>query len=211
MQLRRVSTLAAVTAVLALGLGACAQQVAGNPVAARESAVDEPSPTGSSAKAPTRTSARPTGDSAEQRPTTSAKGSPTGSGQPTGVKITQRKKTTGFEDCDILSPEEVASTIGARQAGQKGCVQITEDPFVVVLLMVTVANHNDAARPFELGGNTAYEIDEQGDCTVMVMLTDDPKAITPALIATVTPVEGADTCDIARKLVTKAFEKIPNA
>lgn len=211
MQLRRVPALAAATAVLALGLTACAQQVPGNPVAARDTSAGESS---ASAPRPTRTSTAPSATKpSARRPSTTAEDSPTATGRPAGeVKITQRKKTTGFEDCDILSPEEVASTIGAQKGGEKGCLQTTEGPFVVVLLMVTVADHQGDARQFELGGNTAYQIDEQGgDCTVMVMLTDDPEAITPALTATVTPVEGADTCAVALKLATKAFEKIPNA
>ncbi|MCC8244609.1 DUF3558 family protein [Saccharothrix luteola] len=206
MHLRRVP--AALTAVLALtltlGLSACATTVAGSPVAAAGGSTGEKSASGK----PSSTK--------ESSPKTSSKaGSPktTEADKPSGdVKITTKKKTEGYEDCDILTPEDVAAAVGASKGGEKGCVQSTEDPFSVVLFMVTFAEYEGEARTIEVGGNTAYEVKEKGgDCTVLVMLTDDPEEITPAFQATVTPIDEIDPCEIALKLATKAFEKIPNA
>ncbi len=204
MHLRRVPALTTVLALaLTLGLSACATKVAGSPVAAAGGATGEQ--TASGRPSSTSTSSPKTSDKASAPKTTDAE-------KPSGdVKITTKKKTDGYEDCDILTPEEVAAAVGAAKGGEKGCVQSTEDPFAVVLFMVTFAEYEGEARAIEVGGNTAYEVKEDGDCTVLVMLTDDPDEITPAFQATVTPIDEIDTCQIALKLATKAFEKIPNA
>ncbi|MDQ2585681.1 hypothetical protein [Saccharothrix yanglingensis] len=204
MHLRRVPALTAALALaLTLGLSACATTVTGKPVAAAGggSAAEK---TTSGKPSSTRTSAaQPT---ASRAPETSGK-------KPSGdVKIATRKKTEGYEDCDILAPEDVAAAVGAAKGGEKGCVQSTEDPFAVVLFMVTFAEYEGQARTIEVGGNTAYEVKESGgDCSVIVMLTDDPDEITPAFLASVTPIDEIDPCAIALKLATKGFEKIPNA
>ena len=206
MQLRRVRP--ALTTVLALaltlGLSACATTVAGSPVAAAGGSTAEKTASG-----------KPSSTKTSSPKTTSKAGSPksTEAEKPSGdVKITTKKKTEGYEDCDILTPEDVAAAVGAAKGGEKGCVQSTEDPFSVVLFMVTFAEYEGEARTIEVGGNTAYEVKEKGgDCTVLVMLTDDKDEITPAFQATVTPIDEIDPCAIALKLATKGFEKIPNA
>lgn len=207
MHLRRVSALTAVLAVaLTLGLTACATKVVGSPVAvaggspAEKTTSGKPSATKGSA---TKGSAKPSASAPAQ----------SGTQKPSGdIKITTKKKTEGYEDCDILTPEDVAAAIGAKKAGEKGCVQSTEEPFAVVLFMVTFAEYEGEARPIEVGGNTAYEVKESsGDCSVIVMLTDDPDEITPAFLASVTPIDEIDPCAVALKLATKGFEKIPGA
>ncbi|MFD0204574.1 MULTISPECIES: DUF3558 domain-containing protein [Saccharothrix] len=206
MHLRRVPALTTVLALaLTLGLSACATKVVGSPVAAAGGSTGEKTTSGkpSSTKA---SSPRASSGKVSAPKTTEAE-------KPSGdVKITTKKKTEGFEDCDILTPEEVAAAVGAAKGGEKGCVQSTENPFSVVLFMVTFAEYEGEARIIEIGGNTAYEVKEKGgDCTVLVMLTDDPDEITPAFQATVTPIDEIEPCEIALKLATKAFEKIPNA
>ncbi|RKT53385.1 hypothetical protein [Saccharothrix australiensis] len=207
MHLRRASALTAVLALAAtLGLSACATTVTGSAVPVAGGATGERTGSGK----PTSTKPSSTGD----RKDTSTKGAPeSGSTKPAGkVKIGTKKKTSGYEDCDILSPEDVAGAIGAQKAGEKGCVQSTESPFAVVLFMVTFAEYEGEAREIEVGGNTAYEVKEKGgDCSVVVMLTDDPSEITPAFLASVTPIDSFDPCEVALKLATKGFEKIPNA
>ncbi len=203
---RRASALTAVLALaLALGLTACATSVTGKPVAAPGGGGGEKTTTGKPTSTKTSTSGK--------KPTTTGTGSPTSGTKPAGkVKITTKKKTEGYEDCDILTPEDVAAAIGAQKAGEKGCVQSTEQPFAVVLFMVTFAEYEGEAKEIEVGGNTAYEVKEKGgDCSVLVMLTDDPAEITPAFLASVTPIDSFDPCAVALKLATKAFEKIPNA
>ncbi|MBW4722234.1 DUF3558 family protein [Saccharothrix obliqua] len=205
MHLRRASSLTAVLALaLTLGLTACATTVTGSARPAEGAARGAEQTT--SGKAPS-TKASTTGK--KEDPT----GAPTTGTKPAGkVKIGTKKKTEGYEDCDILTPDDVAAAIGAKKAGEKGCVQSTEEPFAVVLFMVTFAEYEGEAREIEIGGNTAYEVKEKGgDCSVVVMLTDDPDVITPAFLASVTPIDTFDPCQVAQKLATKAFEKIPNA
>jgi hypothetical protein len=205
MHLRRVPALTTVLALaLTLGLSACATKVIGSPVAAAGGSTGEQTASGKPSS--TKTSSPKTSSKANAPKTTEAE-------KPSGdVKITTKKKTEGYEDCDILTPEDVAAAVGAKKGGEKGCVQSTEDPFAVVLFMVTFAEYEGEARTIEVGGNTAYEVKEKGgDCTVLVMLTDDPEEITPAFQATVTPIDEIDPCEIALKLATKGFEKIPNA
>ncbi|MFT7837209.1 hypothetical protein Q5530_13765 [Saccharothrix sp. BKS2] len=207
MHLRRVPALTAALALaLTFGLSACATTVTGKPLAAEG---------GSESGAEETASGRPSSSRTVERPTVSRAPATTGTREPAGdVKITTRKKTEGFDDCAILSPAEVAAAVGAAKGGEPGCVQSTEDPFTVVLFMLTLAEHENEgeARSIEVGGNTAYEIKEGGgDCTVMVMLTDDPDVITPAFMASVSPLDGGDPCPMALNLATKAFEKIPNA
>jgi len=203
MYLRRVPAFTTFLAVaLTFTLGACAQAVTGVPVAAPGAKTGSPSSTKPSS---TKSSAPSTGKGTE--PST-----PTSGSKPAGkVKITTKKKTEGYEDCDLLTPEEVAAAVGAKTPGDKGCVQSTEDPFSVVLFMVTFAEHDGETKEIEVGGNTAYEVKDGGDCSVLVMLTDDPDAITPAFLASVTPIDEIDTCGIALKLATQGFAKIPNA
>lgn len=208
MHLRRVPALTAALALaLTFGLSACATTVTGKPLAAAggarsESGSEETAEGTTSRKPPTRASE----PSSTRKPETTGREAPNGD-----VKITTRKKTEGYDDCSILSPQEVAAAVGAAKGGEPGCVQSTEDPFTVVLFMLTLAEHEGEARPIEVGGNTAYEIKEGGgDCTVMVMLTDDPDVITPAFMASVSPLDGGDPCPMALNLATKAFEKIPN-
>ncbi|MFJ6674079.1 DUF3558 family protein [Actinosynnema sp. NPDC091369] len=205
MHLRRVPALTTVLALaLTLGLSACATKVVGSPVAAAGGSTGEKTASGKPSS--TKTSS-PKASTKESAPKTTEGDKPSGD-----VKITTKKKTEGYEDCDILTPEEVAAAVGAAKGGEKGCVQSTEDPFSVVLFMVTFAEYEGEARTIEVGGNTAYEVKEKGgDCTVLVMLTDDPDEITPAFQATVTPIDEINPCEIALKLATKAFEKIPNA
>jgi hypothetical protein len=196
---RLAATTAVLSLVLTLGLTSCAQQVGGTPMAA-EGALAAEQPT--STKTPARaTSATPRGG-------TTKSGTP----KAANVKITNKKKTTGYEDCALLTPADIEQTIGGKASGEKGCVQSTDSPAVVVLFMVTLGQTDGEAREVELGGNTAYQVTKgQGDCSVLVMLTDDPEEITPALLVSVTPIDEVDECDIALKLATKAFDKIPNA
>ncbi|MCE7000864.1 DUF3558 domain-containing protein [Saccharothrix sp. S26] len=205
MQLRRVPALTTALALaLTLGLSACATKVVGSPIAAAGGPTGEQTASGKPSS--TKTSS-PKASTKESAPKTTEGDKPAGN-----VKITTKKKTEGYEDCDILTPEEVAAAVGASKGGEKGCVQSTENPFSVVLFMVTFAEYEGEARTIEVGGNTAYEVKEKGgDCTVLVMLTDDPDEITPAFQATVTPIDDINPCEIALKLATKAFEKIPNA
>jgi hypothetical protein len=199
MHLRRVPALTAVLAVaLTFGLGGCAQKINGTAVVAAGTT----SPT-SAGKLPTSTSKAPTTAASTPTPPTS------GTKPPSKVKITTKKKTA--DNCDLLTPQEVADAVGAKPSGTSGCVQTTQDPFAVVLMMVTLAEYQGQAREIEVEGNTAYEIKEGEDCSVMVMLTDDPNEITPAFLASVTPVDKIDTCGIALKLATAAFKKLPNA
>jgi len=198
MHMRRVTALTAVlTLALSLGLAGCAQKINGTAVMAADASVGKPTTT--SKGKPTTTA---------KAPTTSAK--PTETNKPAGkIKITTRKKTES--SCEILSPEEVAAALGAKPAPTPGCVQTTSDPLVVILLMITLSDYDGTAREIEVAGNTAYEIKEGNDCSVMIMLTDDPDEITPALLASVTPLDEVNTCDLALKLATAAFNKIPNA
>ncbi|HWO66900.1 MAG TPA: hypothetical protein VNO31_43395 [Umezawaea sp.] len=199
MHMRRVTALTAVlTVALSLGLAGCAQKINGTAVMAADASVEKPTTTSTKGK-PTTTA---------KVPTTSAK--PTETGKPAGkVKITTKKKTES--NCEILSPAEVAAALGAKPAPTPGCVQTTSEPLVVILLMITLSDYDGTAREFEVAGNTAYEIKEGSDCSVMIMLTDDPDEITPALLASVTPIDEVNTCDLALKLATAAFNKIPNA
>jgi hypothetical protein len=202
MHMRRVTALtAALTVALTLGLGGCAQKINGVAVVA----ADADKPTTSSTKT------KPTVPSTTGKaPTTAAKPSTSTSGKPTGkIKITTKKKTDG--GCDILSPQDVATAVGAKPSTTPGCVQSTADPLVVVLVMVTLPEYEGTAREIEVAGNTAYEIKDGDDCSVMVMLTDDPDEITTAFLASVTPLDKIDTCGVALKLATAGFNKIPNA
>jgi hypothetical protein len=199
MHMRRVTALTAVlTMALALGLAGCAQKINGTAVMA--AGADTGQPTTSSTRGKATTTAK--------APSSPAK--PTATDKPAGkVKIGTKKKTES--SCEILSPDEVAKALGSKPAPTPGCVQTTADPLVVILLMVTLADHDTSAREFEVAGNTAYEIKEGSDCSVMIMLTDDPDEITPALLASITPLDEVNTCDLALKLATAAFNKIPNA
>ncbi|MFE2754952.1 hypothetical protein ACFXGA_23415 [Actinosynnema sp. NPDC059335] len=205
MQLRRVPALTAVLALaLTLGLTGCATKVVGSPVAAAGAdsgtTSGEPSSTRTSSPKSSKSADKPTAPK-----TTDAK-------KPNGdIKITTKKKTEGYEDCDLLTPEEVGAAVGAAKVGEKGCVQSTEEPYSVVLFMLNFAEYEGEARAIEVGGNTAYEVKSDGECTVLVMLTDDPDEITPAFQTTVTPIDEFEPCAVALKLATKAFEKIPNA
>jgi hypothetical protein len=202
MHLRRVPALTAVLAVtLTFGLGACAQKINGTAVVAAGAEISTPT---SGKKLPTSISKPPTTAKSTPAPPTSE-----GTKPPSKIKITTKKKTT--DNCDLLTPEEVASAVGAKPSGTPGCVQTTQDPFAVVLMMVTLAEYQGQAKEIEVEGNTAYEIKDGEDCSVMVMLTDDPNEITPAFLASVTPVDPIDTCGIALKLATAGFKKLPNA
>ncbi|GAB2969681.1 DUF3558 domain-containing protein [Saccharothrix stipae] len=204
MHLRRVPALTTVLALaLTFGLSACATAVSGSPVAAVGGSTGEKTASGKPSS--TKTSSPKASDKESAPKTTEAK-------KPNGdVKIATKKKTEGYEDCDILTPEEVTAAIGAAKGGEKGCVQSTEDPYAVVLFMLNFAEYEGEARPIEVGGNTAYEVKQDGECTVLVMLTDDPDEITPAFQVTVTPIDEFEPCKVALALATKAFEKIPNA
>ncbi|MFC5052201.1 hypothetical protein [Saccharothrix xinjiangensis] len=206
MHLRRVPALTAALALaLTFGLSACATTVTGKPLAAAGGARSESGSEESTSRKPSST--RTSEPSSTRKPETTGRQAPDGD-----VKITTEKKTEGYDDCSVLSPQEVAAAVGAAKGGEPGCVQSTEDPFTVVLFMLTLAEHEGEARPIEVGGNTAYEVkDGSGDCTVMIMLTDDPDVITPAFMASVSSLDGADPCPMALNLATKAFEKIPNA
>jgi hypothetical protein len=202
MYLRRVPALTTLLAVaLTLTLSACAQSVTGVPVAAPGAKTGSPT---SGKPTSTKTSSPTSGKTTASTPASGTK--PSGK-----VKITTKKKTEGYEDCDLLTPEEVAAAVGAKTPGAKGCVQSTQDPLAVVLFMVTFDDHEGDAKEIEVGGNTAYQIKDGNDCSVVVMLTDDPDAITPAFLATVTPIDEMDTCAIALTLATQGFAKIPNA
>jgi hypothetical protein len=207
MRLRRVSALttAALSLGLVFGLTACATPVDGKPVAAAgasgaETTSGKPSSTKSSATA-----------SSVSKPRTTAT-TTSGAAKPSGdIKITTKKKTTGYDVCDILTPEEVGAAVGSTKVGEKSCVQSTEEPFSIVLFMLAPAEHDGEPRVIEVGGNTAYEVKEEGECTILVMLTDDPDEITPAFMVTVTPLGDFDPCEASLKLATTAFGKIPNA
>ncbi|MFI9817081.1 DUF3558 domain-containing protein [Saccharothrix variisporea] len=204
--MRRSTTLTATLALaLLLGLSACATTVTGSakPAAGGTSAGKTTSGKPSSTK--TSTSGKKTAVST----TVTKPGSSTGD----NLKIGTRKKSEGYDSCDLLTPEEVAAAVGAQKAGDKGCVQSTEDPFTLVLFRVGFDFHEGDAREFEVGGNTAYEVKEDGSCTVVVVL-DQPQTagLIPAFTANVTPFdEGGNPCDAALKLAQKGFEKIPNA
>lgn len=212
MHLRRVPALTAALALaLVFGLSACATTVAGKPTAASgagSGSSESDSRPGSESEG--STSRKPSSSRTAEKPSESQE---PGTREPTGdVKITTRKKTEGYDDCSILTPQEVAAAVGAAKGGEPGCVQSTEEPFTVVLFMLSPASYEGEARTIEVGGNTAYEVkDGSGDCTVMVMLTDDPEDYTPAFMASVSPLDGGDPCPMALNLATKAFEKIPNA
>lgn len=202
MHLRRVPALTTVLALaLTLGLSACATKVVGSPVAAAGGSSSEKTTSGKPSS--TKTSSK---GSASRPPETTDAPKPTGD-----IKITTKKKTDGYDDCEILTPEDVVTAVGATKGGEKGCVQSTEGPYSVVLFMLTLAEYEGEARAIEVGGNTAYEVKQQEECTVLVMLTDDPDEITPAFQTTVTPIDDFEPCAVALKLATKAFEKIPNA
>ncbi|NUT53036.1 MAG: hypothetical protein HOV94_37970 [Saccharothrix sp.] len=205
MHLRRVPALTAVLALaLTIGLSACATKVVGSPVAAAGADTGGKSTSGKPSS--TKTSS-PKTTAKSDKPEIPSTNKPSGD-----VKIATKKKTDGYEDCDLLTPEEVAAAIGATKVGEKGCVQSTENPYAVVLFMLNFAEYEGQARNIEVGGNTAYEVkEENGDCTVLVMLTDDPDEITPAFQATVTPIDEFEPCAVALKLATTAFNKIPNA
>ncbi|MEU4743803.1 hypothetical protein AB0G02_25525, partial [Actinosynnema sp. NPDC023658] len=145
MHLRRVPALTTVLALaLTLGLSACATKVSGNPVAAAGGSTGEKTASGKPSSTKT-SSPKSSSDS-------SASGSPktTQAQQPNGkVKITTKKKTEGYEDCDVLTPEEVVAAIGAKKGGEKGCVQSTEDPYAVVLFMLNFAEYEGEARTIE--------------------------------------------------------------
>jgi hypothetical protein len=203
MHMRRVTALtAALTVALTLGLGGCAQKINGIAVVAADGGDTKPTTSSTKTKTtePTTSGKVPTSAS---KPT-SATGKPTGK-----IKITTKKKTDG--GCDILSTQDVATAVGAKPSTTPGCVQSTADPLVVVLVMVTLPEYEGTAREIEVAGNTAYEIKDGDDCSVMVMLTDDPDAITSAFLASVTPLDKIDTCAVALKLATAGFNKIPNA
>ncbi len=205
MHMRRVPALTAVlTVALTIGLGGCAQKINGIAVVAADAGTPTTSSTKSKTTAPSTTGKTPT---SAGKPTTSAT-----TGKPTGkIKITTKKKTDGYVSCEILTPEEVAAAVGAKPSTTPGCVQSTSDPLVVVLVMVTLPEYEGTAREIEVAGNTAYEIKDGTDCSVMVMLTDDPEEITSAFLASVTPLDQIDTCGVALKLATAGFNKIPNA
>jgi hypothetical protein len=198
MHMRRVTALTAVlTMALSLGLAGCAQKINGTAVVAAGATTGRPT---------SATKGKPT--TTPKAPTSPAK--PTATDKPAGkIKITTKKKTES--SCEILSPAEVAEALGAKPAPTPGCVQTTSDPLVVILLMITLPDYDGTARDIEVAGNTAYEIKQGNDCSVMIMLTDDPDEITPALLASVTPLDEVDTCGLALKLATAAFNKIPNA
>jgi hypothetical protein len=198
MQPRLASALIApIVLTLAIGVTGCAQRIGGTAVAGAE----KPTET-SSSKKPTSTKSTKT----SSPPTSSTKSSGNGD-----VKISVEKKTEGYEDCEILKPADIATAIGGK-ATEGGCVQSTSDPYAVVSQMVTFADADGEKKPLEVGGNTAWEVvDKEGDCSVIVMLTDDPKAITPAYVVKVLEVDDIDSCGIALKLATLGFERIPNA
>ncbi|MEJ2857013.1 MULTISPECIES: hypothetical protein [unclassified Saccharothrix] len=203
--MRRSTTLTATLALaLVFGLSACATTVTGSakPAAGGTSAGKTTSGKPSTTKS--STSGKKTAES-----TTATKPGSSGG----NLKIGTRKKSEGYDSCELLTPEEVAAAVGAKKPGDKGCVQSTEEPFTLVLFRVGFDFHEGEAREFEVGGNTAYEVQEDGSCTVVVVL-DEPQTagLIPAFTANVTPFdEGGNPCDAALKLAEKGFEKIPNA
>ncbi|GLZ34157.1 hypothetical protein Lesp02_63440 [Lentzea sp. NBRC 105346] len=194
MQLRLASALIVLT--LALGVTGCAQRIGGTAVAGAQKEVSETT----SSKKPTSTKST--------APTTTSKSS-SGSGD---VKIKVEKKTTGYEVCEILKPADIAAAIGGKASGS-GCVLSTENPYAVVSEIIGFADDLPAdKKALEVGGNTAWQIeDKEGGCKVVIMLTDDPKAITPAYVVEVLEVDDIDSCGIALKLATLGFERLPNA
>lgn len=195
MQLRLASALVVLT--LALGVTGCAQRIGGTAVAG---AGKPPSTSTTSSKAKPTTST----SSTSTKPTSS---------DDSDVKIAVAKKTEGYEACEILKPDDVATAVGGKAVGEDGCVQSTEDPYAVVTQMVTFADHAEGdKKPVDVGGNTAWQVvDKEGDCAVIVMLTDDPRAITPAWVVRVLEVDDIDSCGIALKLSKLGFDRIPNA
>jgi len=207
MHMRRVTALtAALTVALTFGVAGCAQKINGTAVIAADAAIGQ---TGT----PTTTKSKAAPTTTGKAPTSASKATdPPATGKPTGkIKITTKKKTDGYVSCDILSAADVAAAVGAKPSTTPGCVQSTSDPLVVVLVMVTIPEYEGTAREIEVAGNTAYEIKDGDDCSVMVMLTDDPDEITSAFLASVTPIDKIDTCAVALKLATAGFNKIPNA
>ncbi|WP_199443261.1 hypothetical protein [Umezawaea beigongshangensis] len=208
MQRRLAVTTAVLSTALTLGLAACAQQVGGSPVAApgaRASA--EPSVTKSSSPRATRSSAgEPT-----RRTVSSVTPPPAGgSGE---VRIAKQKKTEGFDDCALVTPADVETATGGTIDSAEGCVLSTENPSTVILASVTFAElaGDGDKKNLEVGGNTAVQTEQDGRCSVMVHLTDDPDAITPAYLVAVTEFDDVDSCGIALKLVQTGFDKIPDA
>ncbi|GAA0244080.1 hypothetical protein GCM10010492_49160 [Saccharothrix mutabilis subsp. mutabilis] len=205
--MRRSTTLTATLALaLVLGLSACATTVTGSakPAAGGSSAAKTTSGKPSATKE--STSGRKTAVST----TVTKPGSSGGS-----VKVGTRKKSEGYDSCELLTPQDVAEAVGARKPGDPGCVQSTDEPFTLVLFRVGFDTTDDQERrEFEIGGNTAYEVQEEGgSCTVVVVL-DEPGTVglTPAFTANVTPIDDSGKpCEAALKLATKGFEKIPNA
>lgn len=199
MHMRRVTALTAVlTMALTLGLAGCAQKINGTAVMVADAGTTPPATSSTKGKSTTTAKA----------PTTAAK--PEETNKPSGkIKITTKKKVE--PGCEILTPEEVATAIGAKPSAVPGCFQSTTDPLVMVLLLMAPQGYEGTAREIEVAGNTAYEIKEGTDCSVMIMLTDDPDEITPAFLASVTPIDEIDACAAALKLATAAFDKIPNA
>lgn len=204
MRLRRVSAFTtALSVALTLGLTACATEVGGNPVAAAGASSAEKTTSGKPSASRATT---PKASASEVTPTTSGAAKPS-----SDIKITTPKKTNGYDVCDVLTPEDVVAAVGAAKGSEKGCVQSTEEPFSVVLFLLSPAEQEQEPRVIEVGGNTAYELKQEGECTVTVMLTDDPDEITPGFMVTVTPLGDFDPCEAALKLATTAFGKIPNA
>lgn len=206
--MRRSTTLTAALALaLVLGLSACATTVTGSakPAAGGSSGTKTTSGKPSSTK-------ESTGGKKTAVSTTATK---PGSSSAGDVKIGTRKKSEGFDSCELLTPQDVAEAVGAQQPGDPGCVQSTDDPFTLVLFRIGADITDDQQRrAFEIGGNTAYEVPEEGgSCTVVVVLDEpDSIGITPAFSATVTPIDdNGKPCEAALKLATKGFEKIPNA
>ncbi|QFZ17519.1 DUF3558 domain-containing protein [Saccharothrix syringae] len=207
MHLRRVPALTAALAVaLVFGLSACATSVTGKPLAAAGGG------TGKTTSSKPPASSTKTSSPKTTEPTDEDSGAPDPKKPSGNVKITTKKKTEGYDDCALLTPEDVTAAVGAAKGGEPGCVQSTEEPYTVVLFMLSPLSYEGEPRTIEVGGNTAYEIRESGgDCTVLVMLTDDSSEVTPAFMASVTPIDEIDPCPVALKLATKGFEKIPNA
>ncbi|TWP49055.1 hypothetical protein FKR81_25620 [Lentzea tibetensis] len=196
MQSRLASALIVLT--LAIGVTGCAQRIGGTALAG----ADAKKASETTSKKPPTSSSKSTKTSAPPTSTKSSSGD---------VKIKVAKKTEGYEDCDILKPADIATAVGGK-AGEGGCVQSTENPYAVITQMVTFADADGEKKPIEVGGNTAWEVvDKEGDCSIVVMLTDDPKAITPAWVVKVLEVDDIDSCGIALKLATLGFERLPNA
>ncbi|XVV05688.1 hypothetical protein ACQPW3_09965 [Actinosynnema sp. CA-248983] len=206
--MRRSTTLTATLALaFVLGLSACATTVAGS----AKPAADGSSGTKTTSGRPSSTKESTSGKKTAVSTTATKPGSSSGG----DVKIGTRKKSEGFDSCELLTPQDVAEAVGAQQPGDPGCVQSTDDPFTLVLFRVGFDTSDDQQRRgFEIGGNTAYEVEEEGgSCTVVVVL-DKPGTIdlTPAFTVNVTPIDDSGKpCEAALKLATKGFEKIPNA